>query len=350
MPFIAVHLGAGSHSSRLEKSYNKLCRKACDGGLKLLNDGATAATAAATACSILEQSDLTNAGIGSNIASNGDVECDASIIETSRGRGAAVGCITNTRFPIQVAGRLLAKSFDNLSHGRVAPLFLVGQGARKFASEQNIETIPSSEMKTEQSVRQYNRWSKIINQAGSETISETDLDAVNDTVGVICVDLKGEIAVASSSGGVAMKHPGRIGPAALIGTGIWATSCHDMKLGVCTTGTGEDIISTGLAFKTVDTLVHADDEFGMLENFLNQLNQSKAMQSQPPSVGVLAIKTVKQQNNTCSILLIFGHTTRSMCLAYKSDDTKSLEFVLSKSANLDGQPVIGGVMKRIHVG
>ena len=118
--FVAVHIGAGYHSQTKTPSYRLLCENICSEVIELLKQGYSARNAVAAAVSLLENSPMTNAGVGSNLTLSEKVECDASIMD-SQGFGS-VGAISNIKNPILVSLSLLeAQSKGTLSMGRVVP-------------------------------------------------------------------------------------------------------------------------------------------------------------------------------------------------------------------------------------
>ncbi|KAK9383434.1 nucleophile aminohydrolase [Kockiozyma suomiensis] len=354
MSFVAIHLGAGFHSQKLAKRYETLCSEACRLGIRLLeSENLNAQAAAAGICKFLEDDPLTNSGTGSNLTATGTIECDASIMSSEHNRGASVGCISGVKNPVLVAEKLLSVSFTPLSAGRVAPLFLVGEGARQFANDQQLELASLETLATKSAIIRYEYWSEILNSPGASSIanpSNDDDDLITDTVGVICVDLDGHIAVASSSGGIAMKQCGRIGPAALIGSGIWAArDAHSgSKVAVCTSGTGEDIISYNLASRCAQQLLNSDDEHQTVASLLSDFSQSPAIQLLPAAGGILAVKTELDPDNSRDILLqaFYGHTTKSMCAGFMASKWDSPKVSVSRTPN--GRPSVLGTAVRIR--
>ncbi|KAK9237087.1 nucleophile aminohydrolase [Lipomyces kononenkoae] len=349
MAFIAVHLGAGFHSKKHEYEYNNLCRKACIAGMKLLKSGVSSVTAAAQVCKILEDDKITNSGTGSNLTTAGEIECDASIMCTIHNRGAAVGCISGVKNPILAAEKLLSDSFKQLSHGRVSPLFLVAHGARQFAESVGLEIATKSDLLSESAIVRFEHWTKILAD-DMHALDHDNEDMITDTVGVICLDINGELAVASSSGGVVMKQPGRVGPAAMIGSGVWTATAIDSKVAVCTSGTGEDIISTNLACRCAESQLTTTDEIESLSSLMkNDVLRSQAVQLQPPAAGVLAMK-VTQGDGSRLLRFNYAHTTPTMSVGYMANNETIPTVVMSRSKDASlGQPIMGGYSKRIKL-
>ena len=151
--FIAVHLGAGYHSKSKLSAYRKLVNSACKLGTSLCKDGHLASHIACEVVSLLENSDLTNAGYGSNLTQTETVQCDASLMD-SNNNFAAVGCIENIMNPIKVAYDML--NYQNEENfGLVPPMVLVGEGAKQWAIGRGFSTVSDNEMISESALRTY---------------------------------------------------------------------------------------------------------------------------------------------------------------------------------------------------
>ena len=285
--FIVVHLGAGYHSKAKKKEYKKLTRLACMLGSKLCRDRHHASYIACEVVSLLENSDLTNAGYGSNLTQSQTIECDASLMDSDN-KFAAVGCIENIKNPVRVAHDLLqCQNEDDCN--LVQPILLVGQGAQKWAVDRGFSTISSKEMISESALRTYheskkkvdeqnrchhhadgcerkNKKQQVLNHVSVERVRKGDVvcthsDICNmmDTVGAICIDCFGNVCAAVSSGGLILKHPGRVGHAACYGCGCFVARRElDNKHIICASsasGCGEHLIKTFLARSCVDKLL-----------------------------------------------------------------------------------------------
>uniref|UniRef100_A0A1B6CII8 Uncharacterized protein n=1 Tax=Clastoptera arizonana TaxID=38151 RepID=A0A1B6CII8_9HEMI len=119
--FVGVHAGAGRHSERLRHKYEILCQKACKEGIKIIKTGGSHVDAAVIAAQILEDSALTNAGFGSNLTFNGDVECDASIMDGQNCTFGACGAVAGVKNPIALARSICDAQRMPLTLGRVPP-------------------------------------------------------------------------------------------------------------------------------------------------------------------------------------------------------------------------------------
>ncbi|KAM9681715.1 threonine aspartase 1 isoform 4-T4 [Dama dama] len=281
--FVLVHAGAGYHSESKAKEYKHVCKRACQKAIEKLQAGALATDAVTAALVELEDSPFTNAGMGSNLNLLGEIECDASIMDGKSLNFGAVGALSGIKNPVSVANRLLCEGQKGkLSAGRIPPCFLVGEGAYRWAVDHGIPSCPPSIMTTRFSLAAFKRnkrklelaervetdfiqlkkrrqsSEKLIHAQPTEApplegpvsgagcgawprfpvprsviaslglLKENDSGAL-DTVGAVVVDHEGNVAAAVSSGGLALKHPGRVGQAALYGCGCWAenTGAHN---------------------------------------------------------------------------------------------------------------------------
>lgn len=140
-----------------------------------------------------------------------------------------------------------------MSLKRVPPILLVGEGAAMFAKEQNFPLVDNEKLISPAARQRWERWRTELGYSqpsySGGVMSPTEVkiqdgpgelrkeDIVTDTVGAICIDRWGRIAAGSSSGGIGMKHRGRVGPAALVGVGTWVRVSEDgLVVGATTSG------------------------------------------------------------------------------------------------------------------
>ncbi|KAF8469186.1 nucleophile aminohydrolase [Kalaharituber pfeilii] len=283
---VFVHVGAGYHSKPNEPTHLRACGDACKAAMVLLKNGGSAADAVEMAVRVLEDAEITNSGYGSNLSLDGTVECDAVIMEGS-GLSGAVGAISHVQNPISLARAVLENSRKPMSLKRVPPTLLVGEGATIFAKEQNFPIVDNDKLISPSAHARWERWRAELGygkppEAGSSIApaevqipdgpgEDREEDAVTDTVGAVCVDRWGQIAAGSSSGGIGMKHRGRVGPAALVGVGTWVKVIDDdIVVGVTASGTGEHMNNTLIASRCVDRLANADDDLQALKDCIEQ--------------------------------------------------------------------------------
>lgn len=344
---VIVHAGAGFHSHAKEKKYSKLCQEACLIASRLLDvESKSAVDAVVAAVTHLEDSHLTNAGIGSNLNVNGCVECDAGIMSGCHLRFCGVGAVQNVRNPIKAANLLLQSQLSEPigELGRVSPCLLVGDGVRQWASSKGYEldtchslVCPSSQRSWER----YKKWLMDYQKFGnieSQADKEVNFPVVKkpryerfDTVGAVCVDQLGNIASAVSSGGIALKYKGRLGQACIYGCGCWAEQLDRSGIGIATTGTGEQLIRTQFAQRTAERLLSFDKPISdllrtsIVDGFIN----SKYLSLDQEKYAGLAGICLQPCDNDYAVELFFGHTTKSMSVAHfvSSVMSKPLSFV-----------------------
>ena len=325
-PFVVVHVGAGKHATSKLPKYSHLCHKACDFAMERLLEHGGVRRAAVETCKLLEDSHLTNAGTGSQLNANGHVECDASIIDSVSMVGSSVAAVSGVLNPIEVAEKLGNSAIDGEKDkwGRSRPLFLRGKGAEMYAEKTGCRCVDPKEMITPEAEQLFLQWGKMMQE-----------EEINDTVGVICGNDTMVVAV-SSSGGVALKEPGRVGPAALIGAGTAIKKTDSKLVACCATGFGEDIITMNLASLVCDNLIIGDDDHSTITKVFKSMSTDHHLQSTPPCVGAVSVSI----EDDCRVLT-YAHTTDSMILAYRSASSKTI-VVKSGDGGKPGSLFTGG--------
>lgn len=219
-PAIIVHGGAGRGSGERREARLAGCREAALVGWKVVQAGGAALDAVEAAVAALEDDPLFNAGTGSSLNRDGEVEMDAAVMSGTLQAGA-VAAVSRIRNPIRLARTVL-------EDGR--HVLLAGPGACDFARRAGISPVPPETLVTP---AQQERW-----------------EESHGTVGCVAVDREGRIAAGTSTGGIMGKLPGRVGDSPLIGCGTYANQAGAASC----TGEGEAIIKVLLAKTTVDLL------------------------------------------------------------------------------------------------
>ena len=234
-PVIIAHGGAGGifYPQRRDRGL----RQSVGEGYDILQRGGSSLDAVEHAVSRLEDIPVFNAGTGSTVGLDGTVEMDASIM-TSRLEFGAVAAVRNIRNPIRLA-RLVMEKTDHM--------VLAGDGAVRFA---RIMKLPYYDPKTPERMLMWRRACQSLKKIRSPRFGK--LADEYSTVGVVAIDHRGSICVGTSTGGMPLHLPGRIGDTPVIGGGTYC----DANGGVSTTGHGEEIMRLLLAFRAVQLLQH----------------------------------------------------------------------------------------------
>ena len=154
---IFIHAGAGFHSHQNEKIHLTAVNDAARVGMSMLKNGGDATDAVEIAIRLLEDKEITNAGYGSNLTMDGQVECDATLVD-HYGRSGAVGAISQVKNPIAVARLILDESTKPLSLQRVPPNLLVGAGATDYAADKAVPILPPDYLISHGAQDRWNRW------------------------------------------------------------------------------------------------------------------------------------------------------------------------------------------------
>ena len=220
-PAIIVHGGAGRILDEELPQRLEGCKDAALAGWKILKQGGSALDAAEAAVVALEDNPLFNAGTGSTLNSLGKVEMDAAIMEGSTLSAGAVAAVQRIKNPIKLARRVM-------EDGR--HVLLACEGAQSFARQIGFPECAPELLIVE---TERKRW-----------------EEKHGTVGCVTLDGAGRIAVATSTGGIFKKLPGRVGDSPLLGCGTYA----DEVGGVSCTGHGEAIMRIVMAKSTLELL------------------------------------------------------------------------------------------------
>lgn len=238
-PFsIAIHGGAGTilreqMSDELQQSILADLEAAVKAGHQTLAKGGEALDAVVLAVKVLEDSPNFNAGKGSVLTHNEMVEMDASVMDGKSQAAGAVAGVRHIKNPIELARDVMRNS----NH-----VLLVGEGAETFAFEQGYEYTEQDYFFTDRRYEQL----QSMREKGLFALSESRYpdDRKHGTVGAVALDQHGNLAAATSTGGVTNKKYGRVGDSALIGCG---TVAENGVVAVSTTGVGEFFIRKRVA-------------------------------------------------------------------------------------------------------
>ena len=230
---IAIHGGAGTLSrkdmkSSQEAEYLAGLEAALAAGHAVLARGGASLDATIAAVRVLEDNPLFNAGRGAVLNRDGVAELDASLMDGRTMSAGAVTGLQHVKNPIELARLVMEHS---------PHVMLVGAGAEEFAKTQGVDLVPNEYFRTPARQRQLER------SLRGALARENELEAFG-TVGAVALDLHGDLAAATSTGGMTGKRWGRIGDSPIIGAGTYA---NNASCAVSATGHGEYFIRTVVA-------------------------------------------------------------------------------------------------------
>jgi beta-aspartyl-peptidase (threonine type) len=239
---LVIHGGAGTilksqMTPEKEKAYTAGIELALQTGNEILKKGGTALDAVEAAIRTLEDNPLFNAGKGAVFTNEGKNEMDAAIMNGETLAAGSVAGVTTIRNPISAARAVMEKS---------PHVMMAGRGAEQFAKEQGLEIVDPSYFYTEA------RWKGLLNARKTDSINKAAADTMMKqksslrqpenrdnkygTVGAVALDTHGNLAAATSTGGMTNKKYGRIGDAPVIGAGTYA---NNNTVAISGTGWGE---------------------------------------------------------------------------------------------------------------
>lgn len=243
---IAIHGGAGTiERSQLgeeqEAAITAELNAALDAGYAVLEGGGASLDAVVAVVTRLEDSPHFNAGKGAVFTAEGTNELDASIMDGSTRRAGAVAGLTRIKNPVLLARAVMERSVH---------VMMIGAGAERFAREIGVEFVEPGYFRTEA------RWQQF-QKAKADAQKQAAVPRSNyfGTVGAVALDRDGQLAAATSTGGMVMKRYGRVGDAPIIGAGTWA----DEGCAVSATGWGEYFIRLNVAHDICARVRYAGD-------------------------------------------------------------------------------------------
>ena len=280
---IIVHGGAGTWNPSFDKQAKQDVHQATKLGWDVLQDDGSALDAVEKAVNYLEDHPLYDAGVGSHLNTRGEVEMDAIIVDANQGNFGAVAGVKTVQHPISLARRVL----ENTEH-----CFFIGQGADDLARDMGFPYMPNIEFITDTELMRFRK-------------HKVEESGATGTVGAVAIDNHGNIAVATSTGGVHNKRPGRVGDTPLFGAGAYAESTLG---GVSATGIGEQVKRYMLGYYATHQ-INADTPAQLALTNTAQFIQSKF---DNPQVGLIMIDA---QGNIGAM-----HTTQAMPIGWVDKD------------------------------
>ncbi|UKJ07293.1 isoaspartyl peptidase/L-asparaginase family protein [Solitalea lacus] len=246
---LVIHGGAGTilkerMTSKKEAAYKAALTQALQAGYDILKKGGNSLDAVEAAVIVMEDSPLFNAGKGSVFTNEGKNEMDAAIMDGKSLMAGSVASVTTIKNPIIAAKTVMLKS---------PHVMMIGAGAEKFAKEQGLNIVDPSYFYTKE------RWEQLQNAKEKDKIQLDHTDSIKShsflkqpenhdykygTVGACALDIHGNLAAATSTGGMTNKRFGRVGDAPIIGAGTYA---NNNSCAVSCTGWGEFFIRNVVA-------------------------------------------------------------------------------------------------------
>ncbi|GAB4092179.1 isoaspartyl peptidase/L-asparaginase family protein [Flaviaesturariibacter terrae] len=256
---LVIHGGAGTilkknMTPELEAAYQRGLQAALRAGYAILSRGGSALDAVEATVRVLEDDSLFNAGRGAVFTNEGRNELDAAIMDGRTLKAGAVASVTTIRNPVTAARAVM----DHTEH-----VLLIGPGAERFAQQQGLEMVDPSYFRTQRAWRALQRAraldsTKALEQAAPATPRQEALlrqpgnhDYKYGTVGAVALDKQGNLAAATSTGGMTNKKFGRVGDAPIIGAGTFASNA---TCAISCTGWGEFFIRLSVARSVSDLM------------------------------------------------------------------------------------------------
>ncbi|WKV13851.1 isoaspartyl peptidase/L-asparaginase family protein [Marivirga harenae] len=233
---LAIHGGAGTilkknMTTDKENAYHEALREALEAGNDVLNKKGTSIEAVSVAVAMMEDSPLFNAGKGSVYSNSGKNEMEASIMEGGDLRAGAIAGVKNIKNPIQLAKSIL---FDDDF------VYLIGEGAEEYAAKRKLEKAADEYFHT-----QFRKDQWLAAKGEGKVLLDHDADKKFGTVGAVALDIYGNLAAATSTGGLTNKKYGRIGDSSVIGSGTYA---NNNTCAISCTGYGEFFLRAIVAY------------------------------------------------------------------------------------------------------
>ncbi|XP_060587328.1 isoaspartyl peptidase/L-asparaginase-like [Ruditapes philippinarum] len=295
-PAIIVHGGAVRFPGKKAEMALAGTRNAAMKGYEVLLKDKSALEAVEAAICELENDPTFDAGTGSPLTSEGDIEMDAVIMDGRTLESGAVAAVKNVKNPIGLARKVM----ENTDH-----CLLVGIGANMFADEEKIPRISTEELTTEENKRKLEKFKGSYGKAAQNDFSTRG----HDTVGAVAIDNNGNIAFGTSTGGITNKRPGRVGDSPLVGIGGYA---DNNVAGISCTGHGESITRVALAHDIISLMKYKD---------------MTLKDAADEALGTMSKKLAKAKNNFSAGIIgigkdgipVFSFRTEQMAWAWAKD-------------------------------
>ena len=251
-PVIIVHGGAWHIPPPLREAHREGCRRAALTGWEVLAAGGAALDAVEAAVRVLEDDPTYDAGRGSHCNLQGEVELDALIMDGRTLELGSVAAVKRVRHPITLARRIM----ESGEHA-----FVVGAGAEAWAEALGVPLCDPADLLAPSSAVAGDDW------------TPPGMRLPADTVGAVALDLAGNLAVGTSTGGTPNKRPGRVGDTPLVGCGAYADNATGAA---AATGWGERLMRLVLSKSACELLAQGEAPQAVAERLIRQLEQRVA--------------------------------------------------------------------------
>ena len=288
-PRLIVHGGAWSIPDEYVDAHINGVKNAVKSIFPQMQNGLSALDAVEKAVNLLEADPTFDAGRGAFLNEIGEIELDAIIADGAALKFGAVAAVRNLLHPVSLARLVMEKTEHCM---------LVGSGAQRFAKQMGIVETPIAELLTERELTYFNEISKNPDFRTKQPFEKPPMG----TVGAVAMDVFGNLAGATSTGGTPRKLPGRVGDTPIYGAGVFA---DNLSGAASATGWGESIMQSHLCLKTCDAfgnlspMIAAKQAIERLHNRFNGLG------------GVIAINAIGEY--------AFAHNTSRMAFAFAMD-------------------------------
>ena len=250
-PILLIHGGAWAMPDDAVAAHEAGIANALAAGYKLLKQGVSAVDAVEAAVAVMEDDDTFDAGRGSFLTRDGRVQLDALLMNGANLRTGGVACVERLKNPIHAARLVLDKS---------PHVYFVGVGAERFAMQHGMKLIDNTDLIVPRERERLMAFQKAELEGAKDTTFSGPMkldkeqetaptEFSHDTVGAVALDVHGNIAAGTSTGGTLSKAPGRVGDSSLIGCGCYA---DNQSAAVSLTGWGEPIMKLVLGKWAVD--------------------------------------------------------------------------------------------------
>lgn len=267
---LVIHGGAGviareTMTPQVEHAYRTTLAEALAAGYSVLEHGGAAVDATIAAVRVLEDSPLFNAGHGAVMTAEGLCELDAAIMDGNGLRAGAIAGVRHIRNPILLARDVMEKS----NH-----VMLTGEGAEKFAQSLGYDRVPNEYFQTERRRLQLEKAKEVDRKVGTpehvrneqKSGGEFAFEGIDPmperkwgTVGAVALDQAGNLAAATSTGGMTNKKFGRVGDSPIIGAGTYADNA---TCAISATGHGEYFIRATVAYSISARMAFGRESLG----------------------------------------------------------------------------------------